>query len=202
MLRSDLCDFSDAYIVVKEIITFTEPDSAKRNKRVAFKNNAPFINCISNINGVQIDNAKDPDMIMTMYNWFECSKNYGKTTSSLKNYYSDEPSNPFSSDSQTSIKGNTYDGHDDADKVSKNETEVVIPLKQLTNFWRTLDVPLINYEIELILTWSKNCALADTTVRAAGNNNDPPAIVCTNWIRISNKSHKTVCSNCYFANRK
>ena len=65
--RSDLCDFSDAYIV-KGDITVTEPDNAKRNKSVAFKNNAPCINCISKINGVQIDNAEDLDVIMPMYN--------------------------------------------------------------------------------------------------------------------------------------
>ena len=49
MLRSDLCDFNDAYIVVKGTITVTEPDNAKKNKAVAFKNNAPFINCISKL---------------------------------------------------------------------------------------------------------------------------------------------------------
>ena len=49
--------------------------------------------------------------------------------------------------------------------------------KHLSDFWKTLNIPLINCEIELILTWSKNCALADMTVRAAGNNNDPPAVV-------------------------
>ena len=59
MLRSALCNYSDAYIVVKGDITVTEPDNAKRNKSVAFKNDAPFINCISKINGVQIDNAED-----------------------------------------------------------------------------------------------------------------------------------------------
>ena len=51
MLRSDLCNFSDAYIVVKGVITVTNPDDAKRNKSLAFKNNAPFINCISKTNG-------------------------------------------------------------------------------------------------------------------------------------------------------
>ena len=65
----------------------------------------------------------------------------------------------------------------DANKVGKNETEVVFPLKHLSNFWRILNMPLINCEVELILTWSKNCALADMTVRAAGNDNNPPAIV-------------------------
>ena len=64
MLRADLCDFSDAYIVVKGDITVTEPNDAKRNKNVAFKNNAPFINYISKINGVQIDNAEDLDAVM------------------------------------------------------------------------------------------------------------------------------------------
>ena len=84
MLRSDLCDYSDAYIVVKGTITVTDPDNAKRNKSVAFKNNAPFINCISKINGVQIDNAEDLDVVMPMYNLLEYSKNYRKTTGSLK----------------------------------------------------------------------------------------------------------------------
>ena len=62
MLRSDLCDFSDAYIVVKGIITVTEQDNAKRKKSVVFKNNAPFMNCISKVNSVQIDNAEDLEL--------------------------------------------------------------------------------------------------------------------------------------------
>ena len=80
------------------------------------------------------------------------------------------------------ITGNTYnvgDGEDGygAKKVGKNETEIVIPLKHLNNFCRTLNIPLINCEIELILTRYRNCVLADMTVRAAGNNNDPLVIV-------------------------
>ena len=59
MLRPDLCDYSDAYIVAKGVITVTNPDNAKRNKSVAFKNNDPFINCISKFNNVFIDNAED-----------------------------------------------------------------------------------------------------------------------------------------------
>ena len=99
MLRSDLCDFSDAYIVVKGDITVTNPNNAKRNKAVAFKNNAPFINCISKINGVKIDNAEDLDVVMPMYNLLEYNKNHRKTLGSLRNYYKDEPSNPLSSNS-------------------------------------------------------------------------------------------------------
>ena len=74
MLRSDLCDFSDADIVVKGIITVTDPNNAKRNKSVTFKNNAPFINCISKINGIKIDNAEDLDVVMPLYNLLEYSK--------------------------------------------------------------------------------------------------------------------------------
>ena len=79
VLRSDLCDFSDTwYIVVKGTITVINPDDAKRNKDVALKNNAPFLNCISKINGEKIDNAEDLDVVMPMYNLLEYSKNYKK----------------------------------------------------------------------------------------------------------------------------
>ena len=189
MLRSDLCDFSDAYIVVKGDITVTNPNNSKRNKAVAFKNNAPFINCISKINGIKIDNAEDLDVIMPMYNLLEYSKNYKKTTGSLRNYYRDQPRNPRSTNSEslnykTSITGNTYnvdekitddDGNEvdnpnyDANEVGKNKAEIVIPLKHLSNFWRSLNILLVNCEAELILTWTKNCALADMTVA-----NNPP----------------------------
>ena len=131
---------------------------------------------------------------MLMYNLLEYSKNYRKTTGIQWNYYRDEPSNPLSSNSdsfkhKTSITGNNYnvdqkitndDGNEvdnpkyDAKKVGKNETEVVIPLKHLTNLWRSLNIPLIDCEVELILTWSKNCALADMTTKDAEG--DDPAI--------------------------
>ena len=74
MLRSDLSGFSDAYIVVKGIITVTNQNNAKRNKAAAFKDNAPFINCISKINDVKTDNAEDLDVVMPMYNLLEYSK--------------------------------------------------------------------------------------------------------------------------------
>ena len=82
------------------------------------------------------------------------------------NYYRDEPSNPVSSNSEsfkykTSIVGKTPQNND-----SLTNTKVVISLKHLTNFWRALNIPLINCEIELILTWSENCVLADMTVDA------------------------------------
>ena len=101
MLRTNLCDFSDAYIVVKRDITVTEPNNARRNKSVVFKNNAPFINCTSKINGVQIDNAVDLDIVMSMYSSLEYSKNYRKTAGSLWKFHRDEPSNRLSSNSES-----------------------------------------------------------------------------------------------------
>ena len=80
MIRFDLCYYSDAYIVVKGTITVLNPNTAKKNKSVPFKNNAPFINCISKIKGVKIDSAEDQDVVMPMYNLLEYSKNYKKTT--------------------------------------------------------------------------------------------------------------------------
>ena len=99
MLRSDLCDFSDVHIVVKETITLTKTNGRgtidMRIRFLASKNNAPFSNWISKINNVIIENAEDLEVVMPMYNLLEYSKNYRKTTGSLWNYYRDEP-NDFS----------------------------------------------------------------------------------------------------------
>ena len=97
MLRSDLCDFNDAYIVVEGVITATDPDNAKINKSIAFKNNAPLINCISKINGIQTDNAEDLDVVQ--FAWVQ--QKLQKTTGSLWNFYRDEPSNPLSNNSES-----------------------------------------------------------------------------------------------------
>ena len=87
MLRSSLCDYSDAYILVKGNITVNNTaDGAatnNTNKKVIFKNCAPFTNCISKINNTQIDNAEYIDIVMPMYNLIEYSNNYSKTSGSL-----------------------------------------------------------------------------------------------------------------------
>ena len=75
MLQSDLCDYSDARIVAEGTITVTDPNDANYKKELAFKNNAPFISCISN-NNTLIDKAEDLDIVMPMYNFIEYSKNY------------------------------------------------------------------------------------------------------------------------------
>ena len=103
---------------------------------------------------------------MPMCNLLEYSKTYRKTTGSLWNYYRHEPSDPLSSNTESfkykiSIIGKTPEDND-----SLTDAKVVIPLKHLSNFWKSLDIPLINCEVELILTWYKNCVLADMTVNA------------------------------------
>ena len=134
----------------------------------------------------------------------EYSKNNKKTTGRLWNYYRHEPSNPLSSNSEsfkykTSITGNAYNlgackDYYEVDKTGKNETEIVVPLKHLSNFQRTFYIPLINCEIELILTCSKNCALADRTVRAPGDNNYPPAIVAPTGLEFQTTDTIACCS--------
>ena len=87
MLRSDLCDYSNAYIIVKGDIIVTRPNNTDQyDKKLAFKNNAPFISCISKINNTLIDNAEDLYIAMPMYNLLEYSTNYRKTTGRLWNY--------------------------------------------------------------------------------------------------------------------
>ena len=95
MLKSSLCDYSDAYIFVKGTITVNntaaaDADASNTNKKVIFKNCAPFTNCISEINNTQIDSAKDIDVIMSMYNLIEYSDNYSKTSGSLWQYCKDD----------------------------------------------------------------------------------------------------------------
>ena len=107
MLKSTLCDYSDAYILVKGTITIIGrgADAAarqadERDKGASFKNCAPFINCISEINNTQIDNAKDIDIVMPMYNLIEYSDNYAKTSGSLWQYFGDEPNDNNIEDSE------------------------------------------------------------------------------------------------------
>ena len=91
MLRSDLCDYSEVYIVVKGDITVEGANNKIiENRLLAFKNNAPFISCISKMNDVLIENEEDLDIVMPMYNLLEYSKNYSKTSGRFWSYYKDE----------------------------------------------------------------------------------------------------------------
>ena len=125
----------------------------ERNKGVVFKNCALFINCISEINNMQIDNAKDIDIVMPMYNLKEYSDNYAKTTGSLWQYFRDEPADDDDGieDSKSFMSKETITGKAPNDDNEK-DVEIMFPLKYLSNFWRTLEMPLINCEVNLILT--------------------------------------------------
>ena len=167
MLKFSLCDYSDAYILVKGKIKIrgAGDDAAarqadERDKGVAFKNCAPFINCISEINNTQVDNAKDIDVVMPMYNLIEYSNNYAKTTGSLWQYFRHEPDddieNSESFKSKIKITGKT------PNNGNEKNVGIMVPLKYFSNFWRTLEMPLINCEVNLILTWSSTCVITDS----------------------------------------
>ena len=91
ILRPNLCDYSDEYIVVKGRVSVTANNNAnRRNKKLTFKNNTPFRSCITKINNTFIDNAEDLDIVMPMCNLLEHSNNYSMTPGSLWNYYTHE----------------------------------------------------------------------------------------------------------------
>ena len=198
MLRSHLRDYSDAYILVTGTITVTVPGvnnnadniRDKRNRPLILKNNAPFVSCITRINGKLIEDADDLDIVMSMYNLLEYSKNYRKTIGSLYNYYRDELSDDADNNNFDNIKvvnsntfnyknkiiGNTYnlnavaDGYD-VNKNGTQEVELTIPLKYLGNFWRALNIPLISCEVSLELKWNKNCVITTLEQRDIGRGN-------------------------------
>ena len=176
MLKSSLCDYSDAYILVKGTISVNNTAAAdaavnNTNKKVIFKNCAPFTNCISEINNTQIDNAKDIDIVMAMYNVFEYSGDYAKTTGSLWQYCKDIPAQDNNNLIAEFTAGNTTNSFNFKAKITgqtgNNETkdvEIIVPLKYLSNVWRTLEMPLINCEVNLILAWSSTCVLIATNI--------------------------------------
>ena len=90
MLRSDSCDYSDGYIVVKGRIIVRGNNADRINKKLTFKSNAPFKSCISKTNNTLIDNGEDLNIVKPMYNLLEYSGNHSMTSGSLRNYYRDE----------------------------------------------------------------------------------------------------------------
>ena len=170
MLRSDLCDYADAYILVNGTITVAGNQPRDRqNRPLILKNNASFVSCITRINNELIEDADDLDIVMPMYNLLEYSKNYRKTIGSLCNYYRDKL-NVVSSNSlqyKNKLIGNMYNVDStivpaaggarvanpnyDANNSGEKNVELAIPLKYLGNFWRALDIPLISCEVSLEL---------------------------------------------------
>ena len=141
-------------------VSNTAAAAANNRKNIIIKSCAPFTNCISEINKTQIDNVKDIDIVMSMYNSIEYSDNSSKTSGSLRDYYRDEPflnangaiadfpadnNNSVSFKFKTKRAGRT--GND-----GTNNVKIGVSLNYLSNFWRTLKMPLINCEINFILT--------------------------------------------------
>ena len=116
---------------------------------------------MSRINNIGIDNAQDIDIVMPMYNLIEYSDNYSKTSDSLWQYYKDVPNDNLADSESFKYKVKITGKIPDDDNM-KN-VEIMVPLKYLSNFWRTLEMPLINCEVNLILTWSKDCVITNST---------------------------------------
>ena len=147
MLRSSLCDYSDAYILVKGNITVNNTADAgaaanNTNKKVIFKNCTPFTHCISKINNTQIDNAEYIDIVMPMYNLIEYSNNYSKTSGSLWQYCKDISaadnngnvvnfSGANATDSfnfKTKIKGQTAANNNNGNIAGRVDVEIMVPI--------------------------------------------------------------------------
>ena len=117
-----------------------------------------------------------------MYNLLEYSKNYKKTTRSLWNYYSDEPNSSTDNNNIThsilnsesfDYKSNFMEDGVTHNNLTKNNLKIVLPLKYLSNFWRSLNITLINCEVELILNWFKNCVITNKSTRDANYGGNP-----------------------------
>ena len=164
VLKPNLCDYAEAYILVDGTIRGTGENN---NTRLALKNCAPFTKCNLEINDEHVDTAENLDITMPMYNLIEYSDNYQDSSATLYQYKRDEQPeanaiNDLTTDTSSSFKykvellGNqVLDGN-----IAKRSVKVVVPLKYLSNFFRSLEMPLINCKIKLNLTWKKECVLS------------------------------------------
>ena len=163
-IKSSLCDYSDAFILVTGNITA----AANNDTDVAFKNCAPFSTCTTNINDTFVDKANHIYIAMPMYNLIEYSDNYSDTSGNLWQFKRDEvPANnaDLTINNSQSFKYKAALLGKAADAVantssSVKEAKIVVPLKYLSNFWRSLEMPLINCKVYLELNWIEDCILS------------------------------------------
>ena len=137
------------------------------NTRLALKNYAPFTKCNLEINDEHIDTAENLDIVMHVYNLIEYSDNYEDSSATLYQYKRDEPPEANAIDNLTVDNSNSFKykvsllgNQVVADNIAKRSVKVVVPLKYLSNFFRSLEMPLINCKIKLNLTWKKECVLS------------------------------------------
>ena len=164
VLKPNLCDYAEAYILVDGTIRGTEGDN---NTRLALKNCAPFTKYNLEINDEHIDTAENLDIVMPMYNLIEYSDNYQDSSATLYQYKRDEPPEVNAIDDLTVDNSNSFKYKASllgnpvlADNIAERSVKVVVPLKYLSNFFRSLEMPLINCKIKLNLTWKKECVLS------------------------------------------
>ena len=164
VLKPNLCDYADTYILVDGTI---RAGGADANNRLTLKNCAPFTKCNSEINDKHVDTAENLNIVMPMYNLIEYSDNYQESSATLYQYKIDEPPDDIANDlTQDNSKSFDYKvkllGNPAvANNVARRNVKVVVPLKYLCNFFRSLEMPLINCKIKLNLTWKKECVLSN-----------------------------------------
>ena len=150
-IESSLCDYSDAYVLVTGNIAVV---GANNNTKVAFKNCAPFRKCRTEINETFINEAEHINIAMPMYNLIEYSDNYSDTSGSLWQFKRDE----IEGDVDLTVDGNHIPNNLTSFKykssliTNRNGVKRAVPPKYLSNFWRSLEMPLINYKVELWLS--------------------------------------------------
>ena len=159
-----MCDYAEAYILIDGTIRAAAADG---NTRLALKNCAPFTKCNLEINDEHVDTAENLDITMPMYNLIEYSDNYQDSSATLYQYKRDEPPE---ADAIANLRTNTSSsfkykvellGNPVLDGgIAKRSVKVVVPLKYLSNFFRSLKMPLINCKIKLNLTSKKECVLS------------------------------------------
>ena len=159
-----MCDYAEAYILVDGTI---RADTANTNTRLALKNCAPFTKCNLEINDEHVDTAENLDIVMPMYNLIEYSDNYQDSSATLYQYKRHETPeanaiNNLTTNASSSFKYkvNLLGNPVVADNIAKINIKVVVPLKYLSNFFRSLEMPLIKCKIKLNLTWKKECVLS------------------------------------------
>ena len=168
VLKPNLCDYAEAYILVDGTIRAANAVNATR---LALKNCAPFAKCNLEINDEHVDTAENLDIIIPMYNLIEYSDNYQGSSATLYQYRQDEPpendavadlmaNNSDSLKYRIKLLGNVTEVAGDAAGVRRLNVKAVVPLKYLSNFFRSLEMPLINCKIKLNLTWKKECVLS------------------------------------------
>ena len=160
--KPNLCDYSDAHILVIGNI-----QNKPANSVVAFKNCAPFRTCDVTSNDEHVEKAEDLDIVMPMYNLLEYSDNYQDSTGSLYQFKRDEPpddnADVANNTSSLVYKSKLISGTDDK---NVNNVKLVVPLKYVSSFFRSLEMPLVNCKIDLELTWHKDCIIS--SMDAAG----------------------------------